>query len=249
MPNHTLSFDFAAPAAPKSTAPRNSLSPKSSASPRAAKPASAPAPAKAESAPKKAAIKAAPAPKLAPQPTTVKAKTPVAKAAEKVVKVSPAAAPKAPKTVASKIAAPRETVSTETVSAETVEKPAVKAKRVRAPKNLAAQYGETAGDDKPRPNGEILLEAPKKSRRTAKARAKRHEAMQVDDDLLQRLARVGSASSLVIGEDEEAPAVRRSRKWQIMCGKCRHEQSAKTAAVLCDCCGTILLRDAARLED
>ncbi len=124
-----------------------------------------------------------------------------------------------------------------------------KAKRVRAPKNLAAQYGEIESANQPRPTAEILLEPPKKSRRTAKARAKRQEAMQVDDDLLQRLARVGSASSLVIGEPETPTKARRSRIWEVMCGKCGHEQKSKTPATLCDGCGTILLREAAHIED
>ncbi len=235
MSNHTLSFDFAAPASQKSASSRDSASRNPSTSRRASKrtpspatrAAAAPAPAapKAERAPKKATLKAEPVPKLA----TVKPQAPVVK----TNKIAKATAPEAAKTVAPEVA----------------KKPAVKAKRVRAPKNLAAQYGETESADKPRVAAEILPEVPRKSRRTAKARAKRHEAMQVDDELLQRLARAGSASSLVIGEEEAPPAARRSRKWQIMCGKCRHEQSAKTAAVLCDGCGTILLREAARLED
>lgn len=278
MPNHTLSFDFAAPAAQKSSSPKSSspksFSPRNSstsrraaASDRASTRTASSTPAKAESAPKKAAVKT----KIAPKPAAVKAKVPVVKAAVKAVKATKTAVPKAAKSVVEtdgrvgKAAAPKKAAPEKVApkkaapekpappQAQAIEKaagkPAVKAKRVRAPKNLAAQYGETASEDKPRPAAEMLLEVPKKSRRTAKARAKRQEAMQVDDELLQRLARVGSASSLVIGGEEEPVKARRSRKWQVMCGKCGHEQSAKTAATLCDGCGTILLREAARLED
>lgn len=231
MPNYTLSFDFAAP----SSSPSSSRREKRSASQT---PRSRSVPARSAAVASKKAVKSEEKP-------TVQAKAPSAPA-KKVAAPKPAKS--AVKVAASKTAV-QKTATEKTSPATSAEKPAVKAKRVRAPKNLAAQYGESEAENKPRAASEILLEPPKKSRRTAKARAKRHEAMQVDDDLLQRLARAGSASSLVIGEEEAPAKARRSRKWEIMCGKCGHDQSAKTAAALCDGCGTILLREAARLEN
>lgn len=123
---------------------------------------------------------------------------------------------------------------------------APRARRVRAPKNLAAQYGEKAARramESAAPAVEV------RTRRDAAARAKRRQAMQVDEQLLQRLARAGTASVLVVGEEaarEHKP--RRARNWQTRCGKCGQQGTFKTAAALCAGCGTILLREAANVE-
>ena len=272
MSNHNLSFDFATPssASRRSTSTPASRRQTRSAS-QAARLRSPDDGARDGAAVKNIAPKSAAArPAAVPKSKTAKApitKSKTAKAPVEKTAAAKTASPRGRKTeakpagaVATKVSVARKVATAKAVKANAEkpvpekpvpEKPAIapKAKRVRAPKNLAAQYGETQSEDKARPTSEISLEPPKKSRRTAKARAKRQEAMQVDDELLQRLARVGSASSLVIGEEEEPVKARRSRIWEIMCGKCRHEQKAKTAATLCDGCGAILLREFARAED
>jgi hypothetical protein len=120
---------------------------------------------------------------------------------------------------------------------------AVRATKKRAPKDLAAQYGEKEKT----PRKSAAVKVPRK-RRDAAARARLQEVIAPDEELLLRLARVGAISSSLApnGADEKPARVaktRRSRKWEARCGKCGKSAQYKSSAALCAGCGAILVRE------
>lgn len=120
---------------------------------------------------------------------------------------------------------------------------AVRATKKRAPKDLAAQYGEK--EKTPRKN--LVAKAPRK-RRDAAARARLQEVIAPDDALLLRLARAGAiSSSLAPASAGEKPVrvgkTRRARQWEAHCGKCGKSAFYRASAALCESCGAILVRE------
>ncbi|MBV9866078.1 MAG: hypothetical protein JO316_12060 [Abitibacteriaceae bacterium] len=123
-----------------------------------------------------------------------------------------------------------------------------KATRKRAPSDLAAQYGEKA---KKRPSkAAAALAKARAARRTAEERARLHQIMAPSDEVLRRLARIGAIAS--DGADEEAPtkprrsrgitSTRRSRNWELSCGKCGTKGKFNASAGVCSRCGAIAVR-------
>jgi hypothetical protein len=120
---------------------------------------------------------------------------------------------------------------------------AVRATKKRAPKDLAAQYGEKEKT----PRKRAAVKTPRK-RRDAAARARLQEVIAPDDALLLRLARAGAiASSLAPAGIEKKPLrpikMRRSRQWEAHCGKCGRSAFYRASAALCTGCGAILVRE------
>jgi hypothetical protein len=120
---------------------------------------------------------------------------------------------------------------------------AVRATKKRAPKDLAAQYGEKEKT----PRKAAAVKAPRR-RRDAAARARLQEVIAPDDALLLRLARAGAiASSLAPASAGEKPLrtvkTRRPRQWEAHCGKCGKSAFYRASAALCAGCGTILVRE------
>lgn len=119
-----------------------------------------------------------------------------------------------------------------------------KARRVRAPKNLAAQYGEKTGRV-PRTTEATA----RRARRDAQARERLRQIMTPDEEVLRRLSRAGAISSLLVSDDDASRATtrrsqkpRRSRHWDWRCGKCGAKERFSTAAALCVRCGAIAVR-------
>ncbi len=119
----------------------------------------------------------------------------------------------------------------------------VRATKKRAPKDLAAQYGEKEKT----PRAAVAAKAPRK-RRTAATRARLQEVIAPDDALLLRLARAGAISSSLAPAGAavkplRAAKARRSRQWEAQCGKCGKSAYYRAAAALCVNCGAILVRE------
>lgn len=119
-----------------------------------------------------------------------------------------------------------------------------KAKRMRAPKNLAAQYGENVSRA-PR----VTEATARRARRDAQARERLRQIMTPDEEVLRRLSRAGAISSLLVSDDDASRATtrrsqkpRRARHWDWRCGKCGAKERFSTAAALCVRCGAIAVR-------
>jgi hypothetical protein len=122
-----------------------------------------------------------------------------------------------------------------------------KVRRARVPSDFAAQYGET---DRKKKRAFKETATARKARRNAEERERLRAIMIPDDNLLQRLARLGAIApsagdtngSNGHGGRRNAPTVRRSRKWESRCGKCVVAGTFKAAAGVCSRCGAIAVR-------
>ncbi|HEX8235713.1 MAG TPA: hypothetical protein VF600_07125 [Abditibacteriaceae bacterium] len=125
-------------------------------------------------------------------------------------------------------------------------------RRARVPSDFAAQYGETDRKKKRAPKETATA---RRARRDAETRERLRAIMTPDDNLLQRLARIGAiAPSLQDsngagnGSNGHSPrrsgmqTVRRPRKWESRCGKCGVAGTFKAAAGVCSRCGAIAVR-------
>ncbi|HEY0072942.1 MAG TPA: hypothetical protein VGB77_02495 [Abditibacteriaceae bacterium] len=129
----------------------------------------------------------------------------------------------------------------------------VKARRVRAPKDLAAQYGE--GEKPTSKRRATESSETKRARRDAALRQKMREAMEVGDDIIARLRRAGAIAGEAGSDESEmknghhakriagSRVLRRPRKWEARCGKCGAKSLFKTPAGLCAKCGAIMVRE------
>jgi hypothetical protein len=126
-----------------------------------------------------------------------------------------------------------------------------KVRRARVPSDFAAQYGET--ERKKRAPKETATA--RKARRNAEERERLRAIMIPDDNLLQRLARIGAIAPSDNGTNGSgngsnghtprrsgSQAVRRPRKWESRCGKCGVAATFKAAAGVCSRCGAIAVR-------
>lgn len=156
---------------------------------------------------------------------------------------SAAAQKRAPKSVSAKAADAKDSAVSTAKSAQAASGQVVRATKKRAPKDLAAQYGETAKA----PRKTAVEKAPRK-RRDAAARARLKEVIAPDDALLARLARAGAISSslapgVAMGVPSRVVKTRRSRQWEAHCGKCGKSAFYSASAALCAGCGAILVRE------
>lgn len=120
--------------------------------------------------------------------------------------------------------------------------------RKRAPKDLAAQYGEKI---KPQRGAKTAStpKATRAARKSAEERERLREVINPSDEVLHRLARIGaivSTSDTLEADGEprrKSLTSRRSRHWELSCGKCGTKTKFSASAGVCPRCGTIVLRD------
>lgn len=137
---------------------------------------------------------------------------------------------------------------TQKVKAADATQTVTKVRRARVPADFAAQYGETDRKKKRAPKETATA---RKARRNAEERERLRAIMTPDDNLLQRLARLGAiAPSADDGNGSNAhtprrnglQTMRRPRKWESRCGKCGVAGTFKAAAGVCGRCGAIAVR-------